>query len=73
MSSEPSMRYELCESLDTDYFSTFADVTAQDQEFWNTAKTYGAEILPQINNYWEQAHYPVQLVRRMGELDLLTD
>lgn len=73
MSSEPSIRYGLSESLDTDYFSTFADATAQDQEFWNTAKGYGAEILPQINKYWEQAHYPVQLVRRMGELDLLSD
>lgn len=73
MSSEPSMRYELSESLDTDYFSAFADATVQDQEFWHTAKAYGAEILPQINKYWEQARYPVQLVRRMGELDLLTD
>ncbi len=31
------------------------------------------EVLPVIDDYWNRAEYPVHLVRRMGELDLLRD
>ncbi|MCZ4149342.1 acyl-CoA dehydrogenase, partial [Escherichia coli] len=40
---------------------------------WARTRQYGEEILPVINEHWENGHYPLDLVRRMGELDLFTD
>jgi glutaryl-CoA dehydrogenase len=31
------------------------------------------EVLPVINGFWERAEFPVDLVRRMGELGLVSD
>lgn len=73
MSAGPSQQYELADALGTDYFSVLEGINADDQAHWDRAREYGAEILPRINEYWDRGEYPTDLVRRAGELDLLTD
>ncbi|KAD4059878.1 acyl-CoA dehydrogenase [Arthrobacter yangruifuii] len=73
MSAQPSTGYELAEALGTDYLGALADVPAADRAHWDRARQYAAELLPRINEHWDRAEYPLDLVRRMGELDLLTD
>ncbi|MGO4957606.1 acyl-CoA dehydrogenase family protein [Luteococcus sp. Sow4_B9] len=57
----------------TDFYSLFSDVQGADLDFWQRARTFGDEALPQINEAWEKAEYPVHLVQRMGELGLVAD
>ncbi|MGO4957799.1 acyl-CoA dehydrogenase family protein [Luteococcus sp. Sow4_B9] len=57
----------------TDFFRVFGDVQGEDREIWDRARAYGAEVTPQINEYWERAEYPMHLVKRLGELDLISD
>lgn len=73
MSAGPSQQYELADALGTDYFSVLEGINADDQAHWDRAREYGAEILPRISEYWDRGEYPTELVRRAGELDLLTD
>lgn len=73
MSAGPSQRYDLAEALGTDYLSALEDISPDDLAHWDRAREYTAEILPLINEYWDRGEYPTDLVRRAGELDLLTD
>lgn len=73
MSAGPSDQYALAQALDTDYLSVLSEVPQADLEHWNRAREYGAELLPRINECWDRGEYPTDLVRRAGELDLLTD
>jgi glutaryl-CoA dehydrogenase len=69
---EPS--YVLTESLDTDPTGVFANVSGADQAYWHRARAFvQEEILPVIDGYWDRAEYPLHLVKRMGDLDLLRD
>lgn len=71
--SDPWEPYRLETALDIDYLQAFSMITQKDREHWLRARSLTAEILPVINEHWENARYPVDLVRRVGELDLLTD
>jgi len=73
VSADPWKTYDLSQPLDTDYLSAFASATTADREHWQRARQFAQEVFPVINQHWENAFYPVDLVRRMGELDLLTD
>lgn len=73
MSAGPSQHYELAQALGTDYLSVFEGIDAEDRAQWDRAREYGAEILPVINDYWDRGEYPTELVRRAGDMDLLTD
>ncbi|MCS3491286.1 glutaryl-CoA dehydrogenase [Arthrobacter sp. JUb119] len=73
MTRDPWAPYDLASALDIDYLSAFDAATDEDRKHWARARHYGVEILPSINQHWENAHYPLDLVRRMGELDLFTD
>ncbi|MGX1738404.1 acyl-CoA dehydrogenase family protein [Corynebacterium flavescens] len=57
----------------TDLLGVFDDISGEDAEVWQDARTFGGECLPLINDYWERGEYPLALVRRLGELDLLSD
>ncbi|MEL4506355.1 acyl-CoA dehydrogenase family protein [Luteococcus sp. H138] len=57
----------------TDFYALFSDVEGSDQDFWQRARQFGSEAAPEINDCWEQATYPVHLVKRMGELGLVSD
>ena len=73
MSAGPSQRYDLADALGTDYLSVLNDIDSEDRTHWDTARDYGAEVLAVVNDYWDRGEYPVDLVRRAGDLDLLTD
>ncbi|GAP61541.1 acyl-coenzyme A oxidase 4, peroxisomal [Arthrobacter sp. Hiyo1] len=66
--------YVLNESLDPDPASVFKDVSREDRAYWDRARTFVQDdVLPVIAGYWERAEYPLHLVKRLGELDLLRD
>lgn len=66
--------YVLTEALGTDPASVFASITDEDRGYWERARNFvQKEVLPVIDGYWERADYPLHLVRRLGELDLLRD
>ncbi|GAA1491209.1 acyl-CoA dehydrogenase family protein [Brachybacterium sacelli] len=57
----------------TDHFGLFQDVAGEDLEAWRTARSLADEVLPRINDWWDRGEYPIELIGRLGELDLLTD
>lgn len=58
----------------TDYFRIADQLTEQERDYWNRARHFvDDEVLPVINGYWERAEFPRELVRRLGELDLVGD
>ncbi|WP_288024291.1 acyl-CoA dehydrogenase family protein [Arthrobacter sp.] len=65
--------YDVSLPLDTDYFAAFAQLAPEDRKVWDRARSLSAEALPQMNDYWDRADYPLHLVKRMGELNLLAD
>lgn len=65
--------YHLHEYLGTDYFGLFNDVNAQDRAHLDRAKVFADEAIGVIGASWDKAEYPLELVKRMGELHLFTD
>jgi glutaryl-CoA dehydrogenase len=66
--------YLLSEALGTDPASVFADIGGEDRSYWDRARHFVQdEVLPVIDGFWERADYPLHLLRRLGELDLLRD
>lgn len=66
--------YQLTEALDPDFASVFRNIPAADLAYRDRARTFvNSEVLPVIDDYWERADYPLHLVRRLGELDLMRD
>ncbi|MBM7821378.1 glutaryl-CoA dehydrogenase [Cellulosimicrobium cellulans] len=70
--TEPT--YDLATPLDLDYAGAFADATEADRAHQQRVRQFVQdEVLPVIDDYWERAEVPSDLVKRMGELDLLRD
>jgi glutaryl-CoA dehydrogenase len=67
------LEYDVTTPLDTDYYEVFADVSGQDRAFWERARQFSVETQDELAEAWDKAEYPLHLVRRLGELDLLTD
>lgn len=65
--------YELGTALDTDYYGVFENVPAEDRAVWQRARDFIIEILPEVNDAWDKAEYPLRWATRLGELDLLND
>jgi glutaryl-CoA dehydrogenase len=66
--------YRLTEPLDPDMAGVFRDLPADALEYRDRARRFvQEEVLPVIEGYWDRAEYPLHLVRRLGELDLLRD
>jgi len=59
--------------LDTDYYGAFEDVTGDDRAAWDRARGFTLSVAGEMAGYWDRAEYPLHLLRRMGELDLLAD
>ena len=56
-----------------DHFSLFQDVAGEDLKAWADARSLADKVLPRINDWWDRGEYPIELIARLGELDLLTD
>ena len=66
--------YVLTEALGTDPASVFAGISDEDRDYWNRARNFVQdEVLPVIDGYWERGDYPLHLLKRLGDLDLLRD
>ncbi|MDD7930603.1 acyl-CoA dehydrogenase family protein [Microbacterium thalli] len=65
--------YDVTGRRDTDYYGIFADVPAADRAAWDRARAFVDEVDTRMQHAWDTATYPVDLVRRMGELDLYVD
>ena len=59
--------------LDTDYYATFSEASETDKMFWAKAREFSTSTLDELTLAWDKGEYPLHLVRRMGELDILTD
>lgn len=67
-------QYTVDQALNSDPMGIYSDLSASETDGWNRARQFVTdEVVPVIADYWEQAQYPLHLVRRMGELDLLRD
>lgn len=61
-------------SRGTDFFRIADQLTDEERDIWNRARHFvDDEVLPVINDYWERAEFPRELVRRLGELGLVGD
>lgn len=65
--------YDVVTPLDVDYLDAFGEATEEDRAHWDRGRAYGREVLERIDGHWDRAEYPLDLVARAGELDLLTD
>jgi glutaryl-CoA dehydrogenase len=64
----------IARSRGTDFFRIGDQLTAEERDYWNRARRFvDDEVLPVINDYWERADFPRELVRRLGELGLVGD
>lgn len=66
--------YELWEPLDPDVAGVFRNVSSDDLAYRDRARAFvHDEVRPVIAGIWERGDYPLDLARRLGDLDLLRD
>lgn len=66
--------YVLDQALDTDAAGAFDAVSDTDRAHWMRARAFVQDdLLPVIGEHWDRSEYSLDLVRRLGELDLLRD
>ncbi len=65
--------YDTTSRLNSDYYAVFSDIPDEDRAAWDRAKEYVDEVAPQMPDAWDRAAYPLETVRRMGEMDLVVD
>lgn len=61
-------------AVDVDPAGVFSQINDEDAEYRARARTFALdEVAPIIDGYWDRADYPLHLVKRLGDLDLLRD
>ncbi|KZE89205.1 acyl-CoA dehydrogenase family protein [Microbacterium sp. TNHR37B] len=65
--------YDVTAPLDTDYYAVFADISPDDRDVWTRARAFVEGLDGRMAAAWDAAEYPMDLARRLGELDLLND
>src|SRR4051794_30277090 len=61
-------------ALGTDFVGIAAEFGEQERDYLARTRVFvDDEVLPVINDFWERADFPYELVRRMGELGLISD
>lgn len=66
--------YDVSQPLDIDFAGAFADVTEEERAWQLAVRQFVQdEVLPVIDGYWERYEVPMDLVKRMAELDFLRD
>ncbi len=66
--------YDLTQPLDIDFAGVFADITEEERAQQLAVRRFVQdEVLPVIDGYWERYEVPMDLVKRMAELDFLRD
>lgn len=67
--------YDVATPLDTDFYLALADVSDAEKDVWRRARAFSLEpdVLPRIREAWDRHEYPLDLVARLGQADLLRD
>ena len=66
------MHEELARSRGTDYLHIADELSEADLEYWRRTRDFvDIEVLPVINDYWERAEFPHQLVEKIARLDIV--
>jgi glutaryl-CoA dehydrogenase len=66
--------YDVSQPLDIDFAGAFADVTEEERAHQLAVRQFVQdEVLPVIDGYWERYEVPLDLIKRMAELDFLRD
>lgn len=65
--------YDVLGRLDTDYYAVFTDVSGGDLAAWRRARALVDELGDRMRRAWDTGEYPLDVVRRMGGLDLFVD
>jgi glutaryl-CoA dehydrogenase len=61
-------------ALETDFVGIAAEFGEQERDYLARTRSFvDDEVLPVINDFWEQAEFPFALVKRMGDLGLVSD
>lgn len=66
------MSHNLFEST-TDFLGVFDGISEEDAAGWKRAAGFRDACLPAINEHWQKSEYPLDLVAKLGELDVMTD
>jgi glutaryl-CoA dehydrogenase len=68
------MTSDIGRSRGTDYFLIAEQLTSSERDFLGrTQRFVDDDVLPVINQYWEAADFPFELVKRMAELGIVGD
>jgi glutaryl-CoA dehydrogenase len=65
--------YDLTGRLGPDYYAVFADIPESDRAAWERAQAFVDEVGDRMLDAWDRAEYPLDIARRLGDLDLLND
>lgn len=65
--------YDVTARLGTDYYAVFADIPDEDRAVWERAQAFVDEVGDRMRDAWDRAEYPLDIARRLGDLDLLND
>lgn len=57
----------------TDFLGVFDNLSSSDAEGWKRAAQFREYSDPVINKHWQASEYPLDLVSRLGSLDVMTD
>lgn len=57
----------------TDFLGVFDDLSEADATGWKRAAQFREYSDPVINKHWQASEYPLDLVERLGSLDVMTD
>jgi glutaryl-CoA dehydrogenase len=61
-------------SLGTDYFRIADQLTPAERDYWRRTRDFvDDEVLPVINDYWEQAEFPWPLIEKLAKLGVVGD
>ncbi len=61
-------------SRGTDFFRIADQLTAEERAYWRRTRDFvDDEVLPVINDYWERAEFPYELVQKLAKLGIVGD
>ena len=62
---------DVTRSLGTDYYLLDELLTDEEREIRNRVRAFAdREVIPVINEYWEKAEFPFELVPKMAQLNI---
>ncbi len=61
-------------SRGTDFFRIADQLSAEERDYWRRTRDFvDDEVLPVINEYWERAEFPYELIQKLAEVGIVGD